>query len=55
VRAKLSVRDERADPTTVPALTILAGWLLLGEQPSGLQAAGLVTVLAGFYLAQRQR
>ena len=42
-------------PATVPALTILAGWLLLGEAPTALQAAGLVTVLAGFYLAQRQR
>src|SRR5882757_5795467 len=42
-------------PATVPALTILAGWLLLGEPPTALQAAGLVTVLCGFYLAQRQR
>jgi drug/metabolite transporter (DMT)-like permease len=42
-------------PATVPALTILAGWLILGEQPTALQAAGLVTVLAGFYMAQRQR
>src|SRR3954449_2997072 len=42
-------------PATVPALTILAGWHILGEQPTALQAAGLVTVLAGFYLAQRQR
>ncbi|WP_028346349.1 DMT family transporter [Bradyrhizobium murdochi] len=42
-------------PATVPALTILAGWLLLGEPPTALQAAGLVTVLLGFYLAQRQR
>jgi drug/metabolite transporter (DMT)-like permease len=42
-------------PATVPALTILAGWLLLGEPPTALQAAGLVTVLSGFYLAQRQR
>ncbi|WOH47858.1 DMT family transporter [Bradyrhizobium sp. sBnM-33] len=42
-------------PATVPALTILAGWLLLGEPPTALQAAGLVTVLFGFYLAQRQR
>jgi len=42
-------------PATVPALTILAGWLLLGEPPTALQAAGLVTVLIGFYLAQRQR
>jgi drug/metabolite transporter (DMT)-like permease len=42
-------------PATVPALTILSGWLLLGEAPTALQAAGLVAVLAGFYLAQRQR
>lgn len=42
-------------PATVPALTILIGWLLLGEPPTALQAAGLVTVLCGFYLAQRQR
>jgi drug/metabolite transporter (DMT)-like permease len=42
-------------PATVPALTILAGWLLLGETPTALQAGGLVTVLFGFYLAQRQR
>ncbi|XIA62665.1 DMT family transporter [Bradyrhizobium sp. TZ2] len=42
-------------PATVPALTILIGWLLLGEAPTALQAAGLVTVLSGFYLAQRQR
>jgi drug/metabolite transporter (DMT)-like permease len=42
-------------PATVPALTILTGWLLLGEPPTALQAAGLVTVLFGFYLAQRQR
>ena len=31
------------------------GWLLLGEPPTALQAAGLATVLLGFYLAQRQR
>jgi len=42
-------------PATVPALTILIGWLVLGEPPTALQAAGLVTVLCGFYLAQRQR
>ncbi|MFG3592825.1 DMT family transporter [Bradyrhizobium sp. RDI18] len=41
-------------PATVPALTVLSGWLLLGEPPTALQAAGLVTVLFGFYLAQRQ-
>ena len=42
-------------PATVPALTILIGWLVLGEPPTALQATGLVTVLCGFYLAQRQR
>ena len=42
-------------PAIVPALTLLVGWLLLGEPPTALQAAGLVTVLLGFYLAQRQR
>jgi drug/metabolite transporter (DMT)-like permease len=41
-------------PATVPALTLLLGWLLIGEPPTALQTAGLVTVLAGFYLAQRQ-
>ena len=41
-------------PATVPALTVLLGWLLIGEPPTALQAVGLVTVLAGFYLAQRQ-
>jgi drug/metabolite transporter (DMT)-like permease len=39
----------------VPVLTLLLGWLLIGEPPTTLQAAGLAAVLAGFYLAQRQR
>src|SRR3954468_14743144 len=42
-------------PATVPALTLLFGWLLLGEPPTALQIAGLATVLLGFYLAQRSR
>ncbi len=42
-------------PATVPALTLLFGWLLLGEPPTLLQAAGLAAVLSGFYLAQRQQ
>jgi drug/metabolite transporter (DMT)-like permease len=42
-------------PATVPALTLLFGWQLLGEPPTALQMAGLATVLFGFYLAQRQR
>jgi drug/metabolite transporter (DMT)-like permease len=51
----LGVARAAVFPATVPALTILIGWLLLGEPPTALQAAGLVTVLCGFYLAQRQR
>ena len=42
-------------PAIVPALTLLVGWLLLGEPPTALQATGLLTVLFGFYLAQRQQ
>ncbi len=42
-------------PATVPALTLLFSWLLLGEPPTLLQIAGLATVLFGFYLAQRSR
>jgi drug/metabolite transporter (DMT)-like permease len=41
-------------PAIVPALALLVGWLLIGEPPTALQGAGLVTVLLGFYLAQRQ-
>jgi drug/metabolite transporter (DMT)-like permease len=51
----LGVARAAVFPAIVPALTLLVGWLLLGEPPTGLQAAGLVTVLTGFYLAQRQR
>ena len=35
-------------PVIVPALTLLAGWILLDEVPTGLQATGSVTVLLGF-------
>ena len=42
-------------PATVPALTLMFSWLLLGEPPTLLQIAGLATVLSGFYLAQRSR
>jgi drug/metabolite transporter (DMT)-like permease len=51
----LGVARAAVFPAIVPALTLLAGWLLLGETPTVLQAAGLVSVLSGFYLAQRQR
>jgi drug/metabolite transporter (DMT)-like permease len=51
----LGVARAAVFPAIVPALTLLVGWLLLGEPPTALQAAGLVTVLSGFYLAQRQR
>lgn len=52
---RLGVARAAVFPAIVPALTLLVGWLLLGETPTALQAAGLVTVLCGFYLAQRQR
>ena len=52
---RLGVARAAVFPAIVPALTLLAGWLLLGEAPTRLQIAGLVTVLFGFYLAQRQR
>jgi drug/metabolite transporter (DMT)-like permease len=51
----LGVARAAVFPAMVPALTLLAGWLLLGEPPTALQATGLVVVLSGFYLAQRQR
>ena len=51
----LGVARAAVFPAIVPALTLLVGWLLLGEPPTALQTAGLVTVLSGFYLAQRQR
>jgi drug/metabolite transporter (DMT)-like permease len=51
---RLGVARAAVFPATVPALTLLLGWLLIGEPPTALQTAGLVTVLAGFYLAQRQ-
>jgi drug/metabolite transporter (DMT)-like permease len=52
---RLGVARAAVFPAIVPALTLLIGWLLLGERPTELQAVGLVTVLCGFYLAQRQR
>ncbi len=51
---RLGVARAAVFPAIVPALTLLLGWLLIGEPPTTLQAAGLITVLAGFYLAQRQ-
>ncbi len=51
---RLGVARAAVFPAIVPALTILVGWLLIGEPPTALQAVGLVTVLSGFYLAQRQ-
>ncbi|QOZ68948.1 DMT family transporter [Bradyrhizobium arachidis] len=52
---RLGVARAAVFPAIVPALTLLVGWLLLGEAPTTLQLAGLGTVLCGFYLAQRQR
>jgi drug/metabolite transporter (DMT)-like permease len=52
---RLGVARATVFPAIVPALTLLTGWLLLGEPPTAQQIAGLATVLFGFYLAQRQR
>jgi drug/metabolite transporter (DMT)-like permease len=51
---RLGVARAAVFPSIGPALTLLVGWLLIAEQPTALQAAGLVTVLSGFYFAQRQ-
>jgi len=40
-------------PSLVPGLTLLVGFLALGEAPSVLQLAGLGIVLAGFRLTQK--
>jgi len=37
----------------VPPGVLLVGWLVLGEQPTAAQLAGLVVVLIGFRLTQR--
>ncbi len=40
-------------PTLVPPSTLLIGWLALGIVPTGMQLVGLVIVLLGFRLTQR--
>jgi drug/metabolite transporter (DMT)-like permease len=40
-------------PTLVPPCVLLIGWLALGIRPTMLQLAGLVIVLIGFRLTQR--
>ena len=42
-------------PAIVPALTLLLGWLLLGEPPTALQGGRTGYRAVGLYLAQRQR
>ena len=37
-------------PPLVPALGVFWAWLLLGEQVSALQVAGMATVIAGMLL-----
>jgi drug/metabolite transporter (DMT)-like permease len=39
-------------PSLVPGLTLLIGFLVLGETPSVLQLSGLAVVLIGFRLTQ---
>ncbi|MGA7988925.1 MAG: DMT family transporter [Candidatus Dormiibacterota bacterium] len=38
----------------VPAVAIILGWLILGEQPAALAVAGGVLCLAGVYLTRRR-
>jgi drug/metabolite transporter (DMT)-like permease len=40
-------------PSLVPGFTLLIGFLVLGEVPSGAQLAGLAIVMLGFWLTQR--
>ena len=40
-------------PTLVPPSVLLIGWLALGIVPTGMQVLGLVIVLLGFRLTQR--
>jgi drug/metabolite transporter (DMT)-like permease len=40
-------------PSLVPGLTLIVGYLALGEAPSLTQLVGLAMVLAGFRLSQR--
>ena len=40
-------------PTLVPPSTLLIGWLALGILPTWMQLVGLVIVLFGFRLTQR--
>jgi drug/metabolite transporter (DMT)-like permease len=40
-------------PSLVPAMTLIIGFLALGEQPSAAQLAGLALVLVGFQLTQK--
>lgn len=40
-------------PTLVPPCVLLIGWITLGSVPSALQLVGLVIVLIGFRLTQR--
>jgi len=40
-------------PSLVPGLTVIVGYLALGEAPSVLQLVGLAIVLAGFRLTQK--
>jgi len=41
-------------PSLVPGLTLLVGYLVLGEVPTVLQLVGFVVVLIGFRFTQRQ-
>jgi len=38
-----------------PIVALLGGWLLLGEQPSLAQAAGVILVLAGVFIVRSRK
>jgi len=40
-------------PSLVPVMTLIIGFLVLGERPSAAQLAGLGIVLVGFRLTQK--
>ncbi len=51
--ARTSAGRMGATTYLVPPLTILLGWLALGEAPPGLALAGGLLCLAGVYITRR--
>jgi drug/metabolite transporter (DMT)-like permease len=38
-----------------PIIALIAGWMLLGEHPTGIQLAGMVLVLAGVFMVRSRK